>query len=59
MGASDREGTRGDGASDPARAEGCLAKRRVLQLASPPTEPVMVYADEARTWLPTLANDSD
>jgi hypothetical protein len=38
-----------------------LAKgtKEALQLASPPTEPVMVYADEARTWLPRLANGSN
>jgi hypothetical protein len=32
--------------------------KETLQLASPPTEPVMVYAGEARTWLPTLTNGS-
>jgi hypothetical protein len=33
--------------------------KETLQLASPPAEPVMVYAGEAHTWLPTLANDSN
>ena len=31
--------------------------KEALQLDSPPAEPVMAYAGEARTWLPTLTND--
>jgi hypothetical protein len=31
--------------------------KEALQLDHPPAEPIMVYAGEARTWLPTLAND--
>jgi hypothetical protein len=31
--------------------------KEALQIDHPPTEPVMVYTAEARTWLPALASD--